>query len=357
MSETNSNDIDVKKYIDFNNDEIELIDLFRVIWKWKYLITLGTLTCALVTAVVCFFYPKIYRVEMILQPGLYREDGIGKSYKNGNRTSYIDSASKIQFHIESGIFDNEVLDSLKKQNENNIPATFNFKLFYSRPAETLTVAYETPVTKQGLEILKLLKTAIEKHYDPVVNAINSKYDARIARKQSEILKLQESNGLSKGIVKSIEGRIEELEAEIDNLNIGLGKLENDLQKEELQDKSDNANTDNLPYKSVSLINLGSSLTGFKNDLSNYRIQIKQERLLLRKREIQINDLLSDISILKVDRHMVENVRVLKPPTINPEPVRPQPLIYITIALAFGLFTTLFLTFLLDYIIKYNQMKS
>ena len=39
-------------------DEIELMDYLKVLWKWKYLILLGTLACAVIAAIVSFNMTK-----------------------------------------------------------------------------------------------------------------------------------------------------------------------------------------------------------------------------------------------------------------------------------------------------------
>ena len=62
----------VRSQTDYPEDEIELIDLLRVIWKWKYLIIGGTLVCALAAMIISSVMPKIYRIETIIRPGILR---------------------------------------------------------------------------------------------------------------------------------------------------------------------------------------------------------------------------------------------------------------------------------------------
>ncbi len=62
----------VRSQTDYPEDEIELIDLLRVIWKWKYLIIGGTLVCAIAAMVISSIMPKIYRIETIIRPGILR---------------------------------------------------------------------------------------------------------------------------------------------------------------------------------------------------------------------------------------------------------------------------------------------
>ena len=49
---------------------VELIDLLRVLWKWKWFIPIFTLaSCALVSA-ISLALPKIYEVTMVIEPGI-----------------------------------------------------------------------------------------------------------------------------------------------------------------------------------------------------------------------------------------------------------------------------------------------
>ena len=47
----------------YYEDEINLIDYLRVLWKWKWLIIAGTLLCAMAAAVISLQMPKIYEVS------------------------------------------------------------------------------------------------------------------------------------------------------------------------------------------------------------------------------------------------------------------------------------------------------
>ena len=50
-------------------DEIEIIDIFRILWKWKILIIVGTLVFGAGAVFYSLQVPKIFKAEMIIQPG------------------------------------------------------------------------------------------------------------------------------------------------------------------------------------------------------------------------------------------------------------------------------------------------
>ncbi|GAI42604.1 unnamed protein product, partial [marine sediment metagenome] len=50
-------------------ENTELIDYLGVIWKWKLLIILIAVVCAITSGVVSFVLPKIYQSSAILEVG------------------------------------------------------------------------------------------------------------------------------------------------------------------------------------------------------------------------------------------------------------------------------------------------
>ncbi|MBW2251217.1 MAG: hypothetical protein JRF60_11460, partial [Deltaproteobacteria bacterium] len=113
----------------YPEDEIELIDILRVIWKWKNLILLGTVFCGVLAAIISLNMEKIYSIDMVLRPGIL-------SIEEGGKNVYIDSPQNIKALIESGMFDNDILDYLKNNNADNIPEELRFKVTIPKLSDT-----------------------------------------------------------------------------------------------------------------------------------------------------------------------------------------------------------------------------
>ena len=89
--------------IEHDEDEIELIDILRVMWKWKYFIIGGALICGLIVAIASFNMNKIYSVDMTLRPGIL---SIGEQ----GEYDYIDSSNNgLTYVVEA--FKNENISS------------------------------------------------------------------------------------------------------------------------------------------------------------------------------------------------------------------------------------------------------
>ena len=57
-----------------NYEEVDLMDYLEVIWRWKYLILLGTFVCAIVAGVVSLSLPKLYETTEVVEIGKVRDN-------------------------------------------------------------------------------------------------------------------------------------------------------------------------------------------------------------------------------------------------------------------------------------------
>ena len=151
----------LRSQTDYPEDEIELIDLLRVVWKWKYLIIGGTLVCAVAAMVISSIMPKIYRIESIIRPGIlsFGEDG---------GSVYIDTPGNIKALIETGAFSKKILDNLDELNTPDILGELHFKVTLPTSSSTLKINYDTPHVEQGIAILKLLGKFLMRRFNKAV---------------------------------------------------------------------------------------------------------------------------------------------------------------------------------------------
>ena len=96
-------------------DEIELIDYLRVMWKWKWLIIGGTLLCILAVAVYSFTRPvvRMYKVSASVE--------IDPKAK-------LDPLDRIKSMIEYGIFNQQILNDLSNLQGISKPESLTFNV-------------------------------------------------------------------------------------------------------------------------------------------------------------------------------------------------------------------------------------
>ena len=178
-------------------DEIELMDYLKVIWKWKYLILVGTLVCAIGAAVVSLNMTKVYGISTVLQPGILKvtEDG---------KISYIDSPQNIKAIIETGGLNGQVLKNIKFPNTENPPTSVEFKVTIPKGTNALDVLYETPHVDLGLQIMGNLNNALLERYGALIKRYQENYDNEIRSKSSEAFKLNEKVAKVKHAISTAE---------------------------------------------------------------------------------------------------------------------------------------------------------
>ena len=86
--------------VEYYDDEIELIDILLVIWKWKNVILAGTLAFGIAAAIISFIalkqQPVMYRTSIVLKPGIVKID-------ENDKKVFIDTPDNIKNLIENDL--------------------------------------------------------------------------------------------------------------------------------------------------------------------------------------------------------------------------------------------------------------
>ena len=348
MNENQKKLKDSQKIEDYE-DEIELIDILRVIWKWKYFILSGTVLCGLIAAIISFNMSKVYSIDMILRPGLL---SIGPEGKN----VYIDSPENIKALIDSGTFNKNILDYLNKIKMNDIPKKLEFKVTIPKDSDTIKVEYETNDIKQGVAIQNFLSESLLNTYNKLLEYFISEFETKSSTLKSEINYVKATIQSYKRNLKNIEKRINELTSEIKlikNNTVNLIKERNKLLSDNPKDKN---TLSALVYTNTIQQNLELS-NNYQNELNDYKQKKENELQNIEKSENEIEKQSNELKKLQIKKDNIQNIQILQPPIQSSEPVKPKIILNVLLALVLGLFLMLFLSFLGEYIHKNKRLKN
>lgn len=327
-------------------DEIELIDILRVIWKWKYFIIVGTVICGLIAAIISFNMSKIYSIDMVLSPGIL---SVGREGKN----VYIDSPDNIKALIDSGTFNNDILNYLKENKLDNIPNKLDFKITIPTKSDTIKIKYETTDIKKGVIIQDRLSKLLIKEYAKLVQNIEREYDIKYSLLKHQIDSIKANIQSYKRNVTNIEKRNSELISEIKLIKNNTAKLVAEKNKLSSNNPKKNDGLQVLFYTYLILekIKLTNS---YEDEINDYKIK-KEEQLqnihtLNNEKEIK----LYEIKKIQFQKDNTQNIQILQAPTKNPYPIKPKTNRNIILALVVGLFLMIFLAFLGEYFCKYKN---
>src|SRR5208337_4507179 len=150
-------------------DEIDLREMLTTIWKRKWLIAGIIFICVLFAALYSLYQPKIYKIFMVIEPGIIDVTADGKY-------NYLDTPENIKGKIESNAYLPRILKALHLTPED---MDFDFTVGIPKSANVLVVSSEFQKNKTdfGLKILRQL--LVEMQYD---------YAREVGRKKDEYRK-------------------------------------------------------------------------------------------------------------------------------------------------------------------------
>jgi len=358
-----------------NKDEIELMDIFNVIWKKKWLIILPTFFCVIAAGIISFTLPKVWEVDAILQPSKF----LVQTQSGQFQEVLAVSPKQITSQINQGAYSNFIAAELG----------LNIRNFPEINAETLrdTNLVRISIKEQDVEkaqvILNSLFNHLKRDLDTKIDVELKGIDTEIITNENEIKKkeidirskeidkakiTQQINSAENKLIiskervnsimeemKAVKGRIEEIEkqqkstlAEKKEGNEALSLL---LYANEVQNNFRYYNTldEKLSTEKITQENLSLSIKEKKEEIKQLNTQIE-------KFKSEIDELNNQIELLKEKKSRVDYAQLVKEPTSSISPVSPRKKLNVLIAGILGLMLFTFLAFFLEYIEK-NKAKT
>jgi len=309
------------------DDEIQLIDYLRVIWKWKWLIILGTFVCMGVAGVVSFNMPKIYEVSMTIEPGIIGVNSAGKFI-------YLDSRDNIEGKIKGGLYNRRIQKAL---NINPLETDITFKVRPQKGTNFIKVTSEwkDPEVEFGKKALVHLVVVISKEYENIVQQRKGDYEKQILMKQNQIKE-------NEATLKIIQDREKELLQEIKNVKDNTERIVQE-RNNILQHKGNADDISLLIYSTTIQQNVA-----YFNQLSN---QINDIRTKKEIASTKIENLKAEIDRLNLEKSIIKNIRVIQNPEASIRPIKPKKKLNVLLAGVVAFMMMMFFVFFLEYIQK------
>jgi len=202
----------------------ELIDYLRVLWKWKWMIIVGTLLCTLTVAIYGFTRPvvKMYRVSALIEIDPEAE---------------LDPLDKIKSMIEYGVFNQRIIKDLSNlQGQGaSIPGSLAFKVAIPKNLNMLEVAYKAANVDLGRAVLDSLIKQLKGEYKERLEWARSQFEETIKDRKEHIKNIQADIQIKrlntdseiarlKSEIRDIQANIQAMEKEFEN-NIIIKKGE------------------------------------------------------------------------------------------------------------------------------------
>ena len=323
----------------YPEDEIELIDYLRVLWKWKWLIIAGTLICAVVAAVISLQMPRIYEISTVIEPGI-------TGVKDNGSYMYIDSVANISGKINEGVYNRRIQEAL---NLNPLKTEVEFKTAIVKEVSMikLTSQWQEESVDLGIKVIGQLIRFFSDDYGGIIEHKKNGYDKQLTLKMSSIEKTRSEIKLQQATFKNVRQRKEQLLEEI------RGVKDN---TERLMQQRDTLLKDKNPGKDLSLLLYSTTIqqnVAYFNQLSNqvYDLRTMEKRTenKIDKLSKNINDIKAQINTLNLEKGLISNIKVIQEPEVSLHPVKPKKKQIVLLGGVVGLFFFVFLAFFIEYI--------
>jgi capsular polysaccharide biosynthesis protein len=336
----------VRQSTDHLEDEIKLIDLLRIIWKWKYLIVGGTTVCAVAALVITLMMPKIYRIETVIRPGIL-------SIGEGGIQKYIDTPENIKALIETGAFDKKILDSFAESNTAEMPGELRFKATLPKSSSTLKINYDTAHVEQGIAVLKLLGEFLIEEYGNIVGFFQNEIDRDIKIGMAGIQKINTMKRSHRAVIESIAKRIQELENDIGFINKNTAYLNKERNNLLTKGKDESNILSLVLYSNTIQQNLQLS-NDYKSEINNFKLNRETELQQISELENELQAKLAEIDNLKMRKSVIQNIQIIQKPYSSKYPIKPKKSLYIITAVLAAIFAMVFLSFVFEYLNQNRQ---
>lgn len=327
-------------------DEINLIDYLRVLWKWKWFIMAGTLIAAIIAAVISFQMPKFYEISTVIKPGV-------AGIKDDGGFIYIDSVANISGTINEGIYKRRIEEALHLD---PLKTWVNFKSVVVRNTKLIKITSrceEEDIVFGMKAINRLLRFLSDD--GQYIEQKKTDHGMQLYTKQYELKQIETRREFLKDALKNTKRRMERLNKEADSVKINTRNLTK--QRDLLLKKGKTEDEMSFLLYSTTIQQNLTYLNQVSNQIFNL---IEREKEALR----EIEDIKGNIDIIKAEiaslnniKEMISGIAVIQEPEVSLHPVKSKKKQIILLSVVVGLFFMIFLVFFIEYIKNASKPSS
>lgn len=325
----------------YPEDEINLIDYLRVLCKWKWLIIVGTLLCAVAAAVISLWMPKVYEITLSIEPGTIN---VG----NDGRLIYLDTVNNICRKINEGIYDKRMVKLL---NIDPLKTGFRFKANVKKGEQGNLIKISSEWAEKdvdlGLKAACELPVFLAGDYEKIIKQRKGSYDGRIIMKQNEMEKAETRRSMQQANLKNLKQKKNKLLGTINEVRENAERIvhHRDLL---LKNKSGRDDMTLLLYSTILQQNVS-----YSNQLSNelYSLNTIEEEIKSKIEEFpeDMADIRAELKILTLEKNLIGNIKVIQEPEVSLYHIKPKKKQIVLLSVVVGLFAMIFLVFFIEYI--------
>ncbi len=367
-------------------DEIDLSQVFSVLWRRKGVILATLVICVGLAALYCAIAEKKYLISAQISPGI--------TGYNGNRVQRDLSSKDLQAWFNQRAY----LAVLEGTYPENILKKVKINASFPRGSKVVSLKFYWPERKQGEKILRTVIHSLsglsKERLNKSLKVSESILEEAIRKKKNALEQLKiaqeklkrdidiEKNNLAlvKDTVKTMVQKIDQtkmlvkdMTAKIKNVNKNtsqLIKLRNGLARNPKADKLSVLMYTNTIQQNISYaIELKKDITNIKNSIFDLKLQKRGQDTKLKKildniksleeqrdKELPLksSSIESEIQTLILRKESLSPVEVVQQPFSSIKPVKPKIRMILTVSLVAGFLLGTFAAFLVEFIVANKE---
>ncbi|MBA2848169.1 hypothetical protein G4V39_04945 [Thermosulfuriphilus ammonigenes] len=316
-------------------EEIDLADIFAVLWRRRRFILGFTSLCLLVAGLYCFLSKPLYKISMQIRPGITGFDNEGNPISDW-------TVEDLQSWINEKAYISFLLKEFKGKEMSEIKA----KSLRKGTLVTLTMYHSDPSLGQ-----KILNKVVQSFASDAEEGQLNKLGFSRQKVTNKIATLRRKRNLA---LKEKERRIHALKDAEDRsrrLREKISKIEENAADLLLVSRNFVQTEESYFLIQANIIQQNV----LYSNLNQYLNSINEEVLLLREEvsslDEEITSLEAQIADWKARLALLSPVEIIQPPFASPKPVKPEKAKILALSLVAGLFMAVFLAFFLEFLEK------
>lgn len=167
----------------FGDDQIGVITLIRLMWKWKIVILVGILICSLAALFISILMPHVYEVDILVENVQVGKDKTGKAI-------YLGNLKETKNLIASGVFSQDISRDLKQKYGEAFQGKISFQVSLENNNQFARVGYETANVELGKKILLGLSERLKEKSLERIEYWKKEINGKIQKKRDEIINIE-----------------------------------------------------------------------------------------------------------------------------------------------------------------------
>jgi len=326
----------------YDDDEIDLREVFATLWRRKKFIGLGLLLFVITAFVIVSMMPDVYRVKSLVSPGIV-------SQKPGGNVTFTNTLESVKGQIDAGAYNTLLASYLEDKFPGMRYSSKALRVTIPKKSSALSISYDTPNQDFGKSVLSYLIDQLMEDDAGIIKPFVEGLQAGIESKKKILIEYEKRIVIVSSYLKHRNKAKKILEEHIANdLKSTRLNTVDGVQKLIKSDHSDDGLYRALVYNNMVIQNR-QILSDLVKELSRINAQIN----LYEQQKQSTSDLIRGL-LTSVDNsaRVIDNIKPFQEiiPVMTEEGrVGPKRRLIVMMSFVCGLFFMIFAAFIAEYI--------